>query len=154
SRRRPLFGETTRHRSEDNRRGHRKGSLWLMKVFFDTNVYVAEALLGETAEQLLAATEKAGWRIYATSYLLDELGRVLTEQLQFSRRLAALSRMRIIRRAGLVEPGTSRHQVATDPKDSPILKAALESGVDYLVTNDRHLLDLHPYQGLRIISMA
>ncbi len=125
-----------------------------MKIFFDTNVYVAEALLGETAERLLAATEKAGWRIYVSSYLLDELVRVLTEQLQFSRRLAALSRMRIIRRAMLVEPGPSRHQVPADAKDSPILQAATEAGVDYLVTNDRHLLDLHPYQGLRIISMA
>jgi hypothetical protein len=28
-----------------------------VKVFFDTNVYVAEALLGETATELLAATE-------------------------------------------------------------------------------------------------
>ena len=27
-----------------------------MKVFFDTNVYVAEALLGETAERLIEAT--------------------------------------------------------------------------------------------------
>jgi hypothetical protein len=30
-----------------------------MKVFFDTNVYVAEALLGEGAEAMLSATEKA-----------------------------------------------------------------------------------------------
>jgi hypothetical protein len=30
-----------------------------MKIFFDTNVYVAEALLGETAEEMLAATEQA-----------------------------------------------------------------------------------------------
>ena len=125
-----------------------------MKIFFDTNVYVAEALLGETAGQLLSATEKAGWRIYASTYLLDELVRVMTEQLQFSRRLAALSRTRIIRRAALVEPGESRHQVPEDVKDSPILKSALEAAVDYLITNDRHLLDLNPYEGLRIISMA
>ena len=39
-----------------------------MKVFFDTNVYVAEALLGQAAEQLIEATERAAWRIYATSY--------------------------------------------------------------------------------------
>jgi hypothetical protein len=30
-----------------------------VKIFFDTNVYVAEALLGEAAEQMLNATEKA-----------------------------------------------------------------------------------------------
>ena len=28
-----------------------------MKIFFDTNVYVAEALLGEAAEEMLAARE-------------------------------------------------------------------------------------------------
>ena len=27
-----------------------------MKIFFDTNVYVAEALLGEAAEEMLEAT--------------------------------------------------------------------------------------------------
>jgi predicted nucleic acid-binding protein len=59
-----------------------------VKVFFDTNVYVAEDLLGQVAEQLLEATERASWRIYASLYLLDELEPVLTEKLGFSRRLA------------------------------------------------------------------
>ncbi len=124
-----------------------------MKVFFDTNVYVAEALLGQAAEQLLEATERATWRIYASIYLLDEVERVLTEKLGFSRRLAFLSRRRIIRRAQLVEPGASRHAVPGDPADSPILRAALAAGADYLVTNDAHLLALDPYEGLRIVSM-
>ena len=35
-----------------------------MKVFFDTNVYVAEALLGEGSTRLIEATLSAGWRIY------------------------------------------------------------------------------------------
>ncbi len=125
-----------------------------MKIFFDTNVYVAEALLGEVAEEMLTATERASWRIYASSYVLDELQRVMSEELGFSRRLAALSRRRIIRRASMVEPGASRHNVALDVKDTPVLRAALDAGVDFLVTNDRHLLDLNLYQGLRIVSMT
>jgi len=125
-----------------------------MKIFFDTNVYVAEALLGETATKMLAVTEQAAWRIYASTHVLDELERVITEELDFSRRLASLSRSRIIRRANMVKPGVSRHAVPNDVKDTPILCAALDAGVDYLVTNDRHLLDLDPYEGLRIISMT
>jgi predicted nucleic acid-binding protein len=39
-------------------------------------------------------------------------------------------------------------------KDSPILCAALAAGADYLVSNDRHLLAMNPYEGLKIISMA
>ena len=35
-----------------------------MKVFFDTNVYVAEALLGEASTRLIEATVAAGWRMH------------------------------------------------------------------------------------------
>ena len=79
---------------------------------------------------MIEATERASWRIYASGYLLDELERVLTEKLDFSRRLAVLSRTRIVRRAKLVEPGASRHIVPQDPADGPILRAAVAAGVD------------------------
>ena len=124
-----------------------------MKILFDTNVYVAEALLGEVAEEMVAATARASWRVFASSHVLDELERVIKE-LGFSQRLASLVRRRIIRRATMVEPGSSHHDVGADVKDTPVLRAALCAGVDYLVTNDRHLLDLNPYEGLRIISMS
>jgi predicted nucleic acid-binding protein len=125
-----------------------------MKVFFDTNVYVAEALLGEATERMVKATQRASWRIFASDYVLDELEKVLTDELGHARRLAFLSRRRIVRRSILVEPAESRHVVPDDPNDSPILRAALEAGTDYLVTNDPHLLSMNPYHGLRIISMA
>ena len=125
-----------------------------MKVFFDTNVYVAEALLGRGTARLIEATERAGWRIYVSPYVLDEIGRVIVDNLGFSRRLAALARQRTVRRTSPVDPPPSRHQVPADPNDSPILRAALHAGADYLVTNDRHLLALDPYEGLRIISIG
>jgi len=125
-----------------------------MKVFFDTCVYAAEALLGAAAEEMLAATQRASWRIAASVYLLDELDRVLVEKLGFSPRLSHAARRRVARRASLIEPPASRHTVSDDPADGPILQAAIAAGADYLVTNDRHLLMLNPYDGLRIISMA
>jgi putative PIN family toxin of toxin-antitoxin system len=125
-----------------------------MKVFFDTNVYVAEALLGEAAQEMVAATHRASWRVYVSTYLLDEFERVMTEQLGSNNRFASLSRRRIVGRATLVEPGASRHEVPDDLKDTPVLRAALEAGADYLVTNDLHLLALNPYEGLHIVSMT
>lgn len=95
-----------------------------MKGFFDTNVYVAEALLGEAAERMVKATHDASWRIYTCREQLEELERVLTDELGFSRRLAYLSRIRILRRATLVQPGASRHEVSEDPQDNLILQAA------------------------------
>jgi uncharacterized protein len=125
-----------------------------MKVFFDTNVYVAEALLGGTATALLDTTLRLRWRIYCSHYVLDETERVLVEKLGFSRRLGVLTRAHARRRANLVASPIVRHRVLKDPADSPILSAAIAAGVDLLVTNDSHLLALQPYQGLRIISMS
>ncbi len=123
-----------------------------MKVFFDTNVYIAEALLGRAPERLIAATSAARWRIYSSQYVLDEIERVL-RRMGFPHRLAVLSQNRIRRRSTLVSPVHSRHTVRNDPQDSPILQAALGCGADYLVTNDRHLLALHPYEGIQVLSM-
>ncbi len=125
-----------------------------MKVFFDTNVYVAEALLGQEAQRLVDATVAATWRIYTSGYPLDELERVIADKLGFPRRLAVLTRQRVLRRATLVEPAASRHVVVADPADTPILCAALAAGADFLVSNDTHLLALDPCESLRIVSMT
>ena len=125
-----------------------------MKVFLDTNVYVAEALLGAAAEQMVAATLAARWRVFSSVYVLDETQRVLTEKLGFSQRFGNLTRECIRRRANIILPPASRHTVPDDPADSPVLRAAIAAGADLLVTNDVHLLELSPYQGLRIISMT
>ena len=39
-----------------------------MKIFFDTNVYIAEVLLGRAAQRMIAATSAARWRIYCTPH--------------------------------------------------------------------------------------
>lgn len=124
-----------------------------MKIFFDTNVYIAEAILGGAAARMLDATRRASWRRYCCRAVLNEVGRVLVEKLGFSCRFAVLTQSRILRNSILAEPGASRHTVPRDPDDSPILAAAVAAGADYLVSNDPHLLALDPYQGMRIISM-
>jgi putative PIN family toxin of toxin-antitoxin system len=124
-----------------------------MKIVFDTNVYVAEALLGQAAEAMIDATLKARWRVFVSDHILVEVQRVLAEKLKLSRRFAAMTRHRVARRCVSVEPSESRHRVAADADDTPVLRTALAAGVDYLVTNDQDLLQLDPYEGLRIISM-
>jgi predicted nucleic acid-binding protein len=45
-----------------------------MKIFFDTNVHISEALVGGLAERVIGVTVRASWRIYVSEYLLDECG--------------------------------------------------------------------------------
>jgi len=42
--------------------------------------------------------------------------------------------------------------VEDDPSDNKILECALEAEADYIVSGDRHLLDLREYRGIKILS--
>lgn len=125
-----------------------------MKVLFDTNVYVAHALSRGAATRMIERTRVARWRIAVSPHVVDELERVLRDQLAMSRRFARLAQIDAMRHGELIEPPPSRHIVPGDPADTPVLRAAVAAGVDYLVTNDAHLLALDPYEGVKIFSMA
>jgi predicted nucleic acid-binding protein len=42
--------------------------------------------------------------------------------------------------------------VPDDPKDNHILAAAVETFCEYIVSGDRHLLDFHEFQGIKIVT--
>ncbi len=73
-----------------------------MKVFFDTNVYVAEALLGDAAARMARGNLSGLLAHLHQPHVLEEIERVMVERLGFSRRFALLTRRRARRRATLV----------------------------------------------------
>src|SRR3954464_9310703 len=95
-----------------------------MKIFFDTNVYVAEALGGPGAAIMIKATAAARWRIYFSDYVLDELMKVLVDDIELSPVLAALARKKISKRSVRVRE-LSAATVPEDTTDTPVLRAAL-----------------------------
>ncbi len=86
--------------------------------------------------------------------ILSEVDEVL--RIKFNRNSSFVSHtLQVIRDiCDLAEEPATRHQVAGDSDDSPILRAALSAGVDYLVTRDGRLLAMNPTETVRIISLA
>ncbi len=61
--------------------------------------------------------------------------------------------MKALRTRAEVAPGLLvLDAVPDDPKDNHILAAAVETSCEYLVSGDRHLLDLHEFQGIKIVT--
>ena len=54
--------------------------------------------------------------------------------------------------AVLVEGRASRRFVEADPADDAYIAAAVEGLAEYIVTGDRHLLDLESHEGVRIVT--
>lgn len=54
--------------------------------------------------------------------------------------------------AAFVEPEESITSVEDDPDDDKFLEAAVAGTVDYIVSGDRHLLDLESFRGIEIVD--
>lgn len=85
-----------------------------------------------------------------SAYILAEVERSLP-RLGVTRQQAKVATRRIAKHSQIVTPGRIP-AIARDSSDDPILAAALEGGVRYLVTNDSDLLCLKSYEGIKIIT--
>ncbi|PSP91661.1 putative toxin-antitoxin system toxin component, PIN family [Halobacteriales archaeon QS_4_66_20] len=54
--------------------------------------------------------------------------------------------------AEFVDPDEEITAVEDDPDDDKFLEAAVVGNVDYIVSGDRHLLDLDSFQGIEIVE--
>ncbi len=56
--------------------------------------------------------------------------------------------------ATLVHPTEKINLIKDDPDDNAILECALEGKVKYIITNDKHLLKLQKFKGIKILAPA
>jgi len=128
-----------------------------MKVMIDTNIFISAALFpnGRAAEALLKALTPP-YQPITCNYIIDELHRKFQEK--FPHRMmeleaflyTALSVIQVV--STPTELQDAEHKIR-DPKDRPILRAALASGADLFLTGDKDFLESSVTEP-RIISVA
>jgi putative PIN family toxin of toxin-antitoxin system len=59
---------------------------------------------------------------------------------------------KIVSISKIVIPTRKINVVQDDPDDNKILECAIAGNVDYLVTQDKHLLNLKEFEGIKIIT--
>jgi putative PIN family toxin of toxin-antitoxin system len=66
---------------------------------------------------------------------------------------AVLIRLRLEANALIVEPDFSLAAIPEDPDDNRVLECAVAGKADYIVSGDRHLLKLHSYLDISIVTV-
>lgn len=125
-----------------------------MKVLFDSNILISAAVFGGAAMRAFKATTKARWKLFASEYILTETGQVIRDKLGGSPGFTRAAVHAFRQACEIADDPRMRHHVPRDPDDTPVLRAAIAAGVDYLVTRDADLLTLNPTEGVRIITLA
>jgi uncharacterized protein len=127
----------------------------LIRVVFDTNIYISGILFKGNPRKLLDMAIKGKIRLYVSPEIIDELKDVLARK-KFG--FAHYSIQSIINEieaiSALLSPAQKYSVISRDLDDNIIIDCAVEANADYIVTGDNDLLSLKLFQKIKIVNPA
>ena len=131
-----------------------------MKVVLDANVYVSALINTQgNPKRIVERWEQNQFDVLASASIIDEVGRVLRyprivkrhrqDEASIQRFLELLSGQAVI-----VEPSMVLDVIKDDLSDNRYLECAIEGKAQYIISGDKHLLELGEYQGVIILPPA
>jgi uncharacterized protein len=124
----------------------------ILKVVIDTNVFISAFYLPESrpAEVVFLARRK---RIlnFISPQILKEIERILQKKLLWDNTKTESTVKRIRNFSEMVHPKERIEVIADDP-DNRILECAVEGQAEFIISGDRHLLNLKVYQGIAMVT--
>lgn len=123
-----------------------------MRVVIDTDV-ILSAVLGGMLKAILDHWQNERFILVVTDEIVREYLDVL-QRSKFGLRGDVIDNIAtfIFQFADFVVPSEHVQVVKSDPKDDKFLDAVIVGDVEYLVSGDKHLLNLKEYAGIPIIT--
>lgn len=125
----------------------------MLRVVADTNIYISALMFGGAPGIFLDLAFKRAFALMTSTVLLDELDEKLRGKFAIAPADAQPIRARLEGIAHLVAPGFVLHVVTDDPDDDRVLECAVEAEADFIVSGDRHLLQLGSYNRTTILTV-
>ncbi len=123
-----------------------------MSVTLDTNIYVSALEFGGVGARLIGMARFGMLQVDLSDAILDELVTVLRDDFHWEGYRLHFLREEMRRIARHVTPKVRIDALKDDPDDNRILECAVEAGSDWIVTEDKDLLRLGEYSGIRIVT--
>jgi putative PIN family toxin of toxin-antitoxin system len=123
------------------------------RVVLDTNVLISALLFGGIPRLILLSGLRGEFLLCLSEDLLDELTFVLRRpKFGFPLRVTDVIRHNLTEQAYTTNPPHTLSIIQKDPADNRVLEAACESDADFIVTGDKHLLELGKHGDIVILS--
>ena len=127
----------------------------MIGVTADTHLLVSGLTFPDGSARRLLELARAGQISLAVSdAIIEEVADVLIREFDWPDADVREARRHFGLFARRVTPGEKIHAVIDDPDDNAVLECAAAAGSDYIVSGDRHLLQLRSFRGRRLLKAA
>lgn len=124
----------------------------MIKIVIDTNVFLSALFWnGKPKKVIELALEKKIMGVTSTE-ILSELEEKLLKKFKYPENQTNSYLKLIIENFEIVKPKVKVDVVKDDPDDNKIIETALESKAKYIVTGDKHLLNIDSYKKIIILT--
>ncbi|WP_435120132.1 putative toxin-antitoxin system toxin component, PIN family [Halolamina sp. C58] len=126
-----------------------------MRAVLDTNVLISSVISTGVPHEIVVKGFSSEYQIVVSVATLTEFRDTLLkypEKFQMDEEDVQEEVETIRYFAEFVDPDEEITAVDDDPDDDKFLEAAVAGNVDYIVSGDRHLLDLDSFQGIEIVE--
>lgn len=125
----------------------------MLKFVLDTNVLVSALISTGGNPALLLDKAGESYILFISKDMLTEFEAVISrDKFRFADEEINTIIEAIVSFSEIVNPEIKLDVIKSDPDDNKILECAVASGAYYIVSGDRHLLDLKEYGEIKIIT--
>jgi putative PIN family toxin of toxin-antitoxin system len=126
----------------------------MLKVVFDTNIYISAILTDGNCRKLLDFARRGKFDLLISESIVEEIERVIRVKLVLSEFETEIIIVGIKNITTFVSPDFTL-SVLNDKPDNRLLECALAGKADYIISGDKeHLLPLSKFRGIKILSPA
>lgn len=123
----------------------------MIAVVLDSNVYISALLFGGNPRRIIRLAEMGLIQLYSSKEVQTEVERVLTAKFHWPQTRVTTATKYLWSLTRCVHP-TRRVIDCIDPDDNRVLECAIEARATWLITGDQHLLALHPYRNIAVVT--
>jgi hypothetical protein len=128
-----------------------------MNFVLDTNVLVSGTFWKGDSAKIIKCIDNKKIELVLSEELIEEYNEIIKrdeilDKIQNKNLILDKSVQRIIQDSIIVEPKKKFYIVKEDSDDNKIIECAFEGKIDYIISQDNHLLKLKEFNDIKIIT--
>lgn len=130
----------------------------MLKVVLDTNIIVSSTISSKShPTKILDHWREKRFEVIITPATIAEMWQVLfrpgiRKYRKFSDKQTKNFLLELQKEATFITPTLAIKVIEKDPADDEFVIAAVEGKADYIVSGDKHLLELGSYKGIQVVT--